>query len=249
MWYGGQIISGLSVDYQLTTSGVSAMSTAAGVINQASKDSLIRRTGILHAINRLTGEKLSTQNRNDLLTACGEIILQFSKFDGVWVGRYIPDTALVAPLTYLYPTLEPGGVRRINERQILLEPFFSIQVDQVIDARHAIIQRDVEPPIDISPLPQESRYQSYGIWPLIHHDSIYGVVLIFSDHANGFPEAERDLLDTTIADLSLLLYTHDVAVQLQFEMDFNKEIIDTIQALMVSITCLLYTSDAADERG
>lgn len=212
------------------------MSTAAGTINYASKDALIRRTGILHAINQLTGENLSNKSRNELLTACGEIILRFSTFDGVWVGRYIPDTALVAPLTYLHPELEPGGVRRIDERQILLDPSLNIQVDQVIDTRHLIIRRDVEPPINISPLPQESRYRSYGIWPLIHHDSVYGVVLIFSDHTDGFSDSEMDLLNTTISDLSLLLYTHDVAVQLQFEMDFNKEIIDTIQALMVSIT-------------
>lgn len=216
--------------------GVPTMSTAAGTINNASKDALIRRTGILHAINRLTGENLSSRSRNDLLTDCGEILLQFSSFDGVWVGRYIPDTALVTPLTYLHSETDPTGSRRIDERQILLDPALSLLVDQAIQDRHPLIRREVEPPINISPLPQESRYRSYGVYPLTHHDSIYGVVLIFSDDADAFPMMETDLLDTTIADLSLLLYTHDVAVQLKFETDFNKEIIDTIQALMVSIT-------------
>jgi len=212
------------------------MSTAAEAINYVSKDALIRRTGILHAINRLAGENLPSQNRNNLLTSCGEIILKFSDFDGVWVGRYIPDTELVAPLTYLHPAFEAMAERRIEERQILLDPSFCKPIKQAIAARQSIIKCDVEPPINISPLPRESRYRSYGIWPLIHHDNVYGVVLIFSDHKDGFPDAEIEVLDTTVADLSLLLYTHDVTVQLQFERDFNKEIIDTIQALMVSIT-------------
>jgi len=212
------------------------MTTAGQTIARTSKDVLIRRTGILHAINRLTGENLSRQNRNDLLVACGEIILQFSDFDGIWVGRYIPDTGLVSPLLYLHPEEDADGKRRVDRRQILLDPAFSSEIDRAIQVNHAFIRRDVDPPINISPLPQQSRHRSYGIWPLIHHDAVYGAALIFSDQADGFPDAEMDLLSSTIADLSLLLYTHDVAVQLQFETDFNKEIIDTIQALMVSIT-------------
>jgi PAS domain S-box-containing protein len=212
------------------------MSTAAEAIIDASRDALIRRTGILHAINRLAGENLSNQSRNDLLTACGEIILEFSAFEGVWVGRFVPDTALVAPLTYLHSLREGDEERRIDEHQILLDPSFSDPIDQALAVRRSVIKRDIEPPINISPLPRQSRYRSYGIWPLVHHNNVYGVVVIFSDYKDGFPGRETELLDATITDLSLLLYTHDVAVQLQFERDFNKEIIDTIQALMVSIT-------------
>ncbi len=200
-------------------------------------DVLVRRTRILQAINRLNSEDLPSQSANEILKRCGEILLRFSDFCGAWIGRYNPENAGIVPLSFLQPEKqEEGGPREVSRRQILFDKPLVTPIEGVLKNNRRCIARDISPPLAIPLLPGEIPCRSYGIWPFKHHDSMYGIVALYSSKDDAFSEAEVDFLETAIADLSLTLYAHDVSVQLQFERDFNNEIIDTIQALMVAIT-------------
>ena len=201
-----------------------------------SNDVLVRRTEILHAINRLSSDDLPAWSRNEFLTRCGEILLLFSSFCGCWIGRYCGDTDELTPLTFLQPDIDQAGVRTLLRKQILLDHSLATPIEQAVKANEQNVRRSIQPATSIPLLPGEIRFKSYCICPLSHHGVVYGAVAIYSELEDGFPPQEMELIETTIADLSLALYAHDVSVQLQFERDFNLEIIDTIQALMITIT-------------
>jgi PAS domain S-box-containing protein len=206
---------------------------------QQSNDILLRRSAILQQINRLSNLDLPAQSRSELLLKCGEILLEFSTFSAAWVGRYAPDTDSVTPLSFLQIRTGPQQQRLVERQRILPGPALVAKIEKAIERRCPLICREFETPLYV-PLPQgDLRIQACSIWPLLHHDFVYGVVALLcfeSDSDTSFSTFEQELLETTVADLSLTLYAHDVSVQLKFERDFNREIIDTIQALMVSIT-------------
>lgn len=213
------------------------MTPETGPVTNQVNDVLVRRTGVLQAINRLSSEDLPTRSRNEILKRCGEILLRYSDFCGSWIGRYNPENGGIIPLSFLQPEQrEHDNSRDISRRHILLDKPLIKPIERVLQLNQSSIARNISPPLTIPLLPGEISCRSYGIWPLNHQDFIYGIVALYSSKNDGFPEPEVDFLETTIADLSLTLYAHDVSVQLQFERDFNTEIIDTIQALMVSIT-------------
>ncbi len=214
-----------------------AMSPGTRAVRDQLHDVLVRRTRILQAINRLNSEDLPSQSGNEILKRCGEILLRYSNFCGAWIGRYNPENAGIVPLSFLQPFAgEDHGSREVSRRQILLDKPLITPIEHVLQTHRNCIARDISPPLTIPLLPGEISCRSYGIWPFKHQDSMYGIIALYSSNIDAFPEAEVDFLETAIADLSLTLYSHDVSVQLQFERDFNNEIIDTIQALMVAIT-------------
>lgn len=215
---------------------VSAMTLSAGFQKQPSSESLLRRSNILRAINRLSSRHLSRLNRNEILLRCGEILLKYSTFPGGWVYRCHVEPAELAPLAFLQASRGSDQEQEISRKMILLDHALESSLNKAVDSREPVLLENIEPPVNLPISSESSPFRSCAIWPLTQQDFVYGVIAIFSTERDGFPEAEWEFLEATVTDLSLALYAHDVSVQLQFERDFNTEIIDSIQALMVSIT-------------
>lgn len=199
-------------------------------------DSLIRRSHILQAINRLNNEQLSGLSRNQLLLRCGEILFQYSSYDGGWVGRYMAENKELATLSFLQACTDPEAENGVSRKLILLDGSLIETFKHAAEEGHPRVLADMDPPVNLPLAPDKVTFRSCSIWPLSHQDFIYGVVALFSTQPDSFSPDELEFLETTVADLSLTLYAHDVSVQLKFERDFNTEIIDSIQALMISIT-------------
>ncbi len=199
-------------------------------------DSLLRRSNILQAIIRLSNEHLSGLNRNELLLRCTEILLKHSNFNSGWIGSHVPETGEITPLAFLKAGVGDDDNREVVRKLILLDGTMVQSIQKCVESGKPALFTDIDPPVTLPLAPERVIFRSCSIWPLSHHDFVYGVVAIFSEQPDGFPPDELKFLETTVADLSLTLYAHDVSVQLQFERDFNTEIIDSIQALMVSIT-------------
>ncbi|MEE4314857.1 MAG: PAS domain S-box protein [Desulfofustis sp.] len=197
---------------------------------------MLRRTKVLRAINRLSNSDLTNLSRNEILTRCGEIMLLNSEFCGGWVGRYDPDEKQLVPLVFFLPLPRPGGSKELFRKQVLLEEPIVAPARLAIEKRRRRILKDIDPPLHIPLLPGEISFHSAGCWPLAHLDQVYGTITVYSSEQNGFPKSELDFLDGTVTDLSLALYAHNVSLLLQYERDFSTEIIDSIQALMVSVT-------------
>jgi len=90
-------------------------------------------------------------------------------------------------------------------------------------------------------LPEEaggmsSSYAGCTVWPVRYQQQTYGFVVLGSDHSLLACEKKREFVTHVIDDVAMALYSQDTARKLKIERDFNKEIVDTIQALMVTIS-------------
>jgi len=77
--------------------------------------------------------------------------------------------------------------------------------------------------------------RSCSSWPLLNKGTEYGIINIHSDQEDTFTKSEIDFLALVITDIALALEAQETRRRLAIERDFNREIIDTVQALMISI--------------
>jgi PAS domain S-box-containing protein len=73
-------------------------------------------------------------------------------------------------------------------------------------------------------------------WPVAYKQHTYGFVVMHCRQKETICELKTELITPVIDDIALALYSRDTALKLRVERDYNKEIIDTIQALMVTIS-------------
>ncbi len=73
-------------------------------------------------------------------------------------------------------------------------------------------------------------------WPVAYRHRTYGFVVMHCQQKEIICELKTELISPVIDDIALALYSRDTALKLKIERDYNKEIIDTIQALMVTIS-------------
>ena len=69
------------------------------------------------------------------------------------------------------------------------------------------------------------------VWPVRYEHQAYGFVTMHCRKEISFPELENEFIAHVIDDIALALFSHETALKLKVERDFNQEIIDTIQAL------------------
>ena len=74
------------------------------------------------------------------------------------------------------------------------------------------------------------------IWPVLYQNQFYGFVVMQCPHAIELSELRQDFINHVITDITFAVFSLDTALKLQDERDFNKDIVDTIQALMVTIS-------------
>jgi PAS domain S-box-containing protein len=71
--------------------------------------------------------------------------------------------------------------------------------------------------------------------PVGYQHKVYGFVAMHCREQIDMCDLKQEFIAHVIDDIALALYSQDTARKLKIERDFNKEIVDTIQALMVSI--------------
>ncbi len=81
-----------------------------------------------------------------------------------------------------------------------------------------------------------SAHYNFTIRPVVYQDRPYGFVAVHcKERINNFTR-KMEFVAHVIDDIALALYSQDTARKLKIERDFNKDIVDTIQALMVTIS-------------
>ncbi|NNF45520.1 MAG: GAF domain-containing protein, partial [Desulfofustis sp.] len=163
-------------------------------------DSLVRRSNILQAIIRLSNEHLSGLNRNELLLRCAEILFRYSSFNSGWIGRHVPETGEITPLAFLKTGAGNGDDREISRKLILLDGAMVQSIQETAESGKPALFTDIDPPVTLPLAPERVTFRSCSIWPLSHHDFVYGVVAIFSEQPDGFPPDELKFLEATMAD-------------------------------------------------
>jgi PAS domain S-box-containing protein len=75
-----------------------------------------------------------------------------------------------------------------------------------------------------------------AIWPVGYQHLSYGFVAMHCEEQINADGLKKEFIAHIIDDIALALYSQDTARKLKIERDFNKDIVDTIQALMVTIS-------------
>lgn len=73
------------------------------------------------------------------------------------------------------------------------------------------------------------------VWPIAYQNNKYGFIAMHCREEFNLRELKGEFISHVMDDLALAIYSQDTTLKLKSERDFNKEIVDTIQALMVCI--------------
>ncbi len=198
-----------------------------------------RRNKLLAAISELSVRADTHNNLNTLLQECCRILLEKEEFCLVWAGRRDADGNGITPLAALTTTRLPEKDCLILIEHVLTDMNETNPAACALLSGNRVIIQDNRVSLYSTALQEmvaKTGIRSCSAWPLLHQGQEYGVISIHSDQANAFTESEIDFLSLAIADISLALYSLEMRNKLEIERDFNREIIDTVQALLVSIS-------------
>lgn len=74
------------------------------------------------------------------------------------------------------------------------------------------------------------------VWPIHYQGRNHGFIALHCTSQKSICELNHDFIAPVIEDVAMALVSQETAKGLRMERDFNKEILDTIQALMVTIS-------------
>ena len=200
----------------------------------------LRRNKILLAINELaaTAEGDITEKRK-LLEKCCNILMQNGEYCLIWAGVRDDDNKGITPLVALTSADIPDRDCMVLVEQVVTEMSDDNPAALALIRQQHIIIQDVRNQKDIKSLREISMktgFRSCSAWPLHYREKEFGVISIHSEKLNCFDEQEVSYLQTVIADISLALHSQDISRSMQVERDFNREIVDTMQALLISVS-------------
>ncbi len=198
-----------------------------------------RRNKLLTAISELNATEDTCYNPNSLLKACCRILLDKEEFCLVWAGRRDAEGTGITPLVALTSGRLPEEDCMTLVEQVITDMNDDNPAACALISGNRVIIQDIaassHPPALLE-MATKTGVRSCASWPLRYKGYEFGVINIHSDQADAFTETEIEFLALVVADISLALYSQEMRSRLEIERDFNREIVDTVQALMVSIS-------------
>ena len=199
-----------------------------------------RRNEILLAINHLAASETDEPIGADtLLKKCCEIIMQNHEYCLIWAGTLDTDGTAITPLTALTSANIPDRDCMHLVEQVITNMDDTNPAANALKSGSNVIIQDIRATVHFDALREislKTGFRSCSCWPLKYKDLEFGIINIHSEKIGCFTETEASFLETVIADIALALYTQDMRMRIQVERDFNREMVDTMQALLISIS-------------
>jgi PAS domain S-box-containing protein len=197
-----------------------------------------QRTTLLKAISELNAT-VSTQGQDDILEKCCKILIGNGNYCLVWAGKREDNDDEITPIAAenSVKIADRDCMRLLQE--VVLDMHETNPTAKALQTGEPVIIQDIYKENKESPLlkvAMETGFKSCLAWPLIYKGREYGVLAIHSEQTHCFEGPELDFLSNVIADIALALYSQETTKQLQIERDFNQELVDTVQALLVSVS-------------
>ena len=200
----------------------------------------LRRNKILLAINELAAsDERKVTEKSTLLEKCCNVLMQNKEYCLIWAGVRDDDNLAITPLVALTSADIPDRDCMTLVEQVVTEMSEDNPAAKALLTGKHIICQDIHNQKDTKALREislKTGFRSCSAWPLLYKGQEFGVISIHSEKVNCFVEQEVSFLQTVIADISLALYSREIALSVQIERDFNREIVDTMQALLISIS-------------
>lgn len=199
-----------------------------------------RRNEILLAINELAasdGGELT--EKGTLLEKCCNVLMHNKEYCLIWAGVRDDDNLGITPLVALTSANIPDRDCMNLVEQVVTEMHKENPAAKALLTGKHVICQDIRNEKDTQALREislKTGFLSCSAWPLLYKGKEFGVLSIHSEKKDCFIEQEISFLQTVIADISLALYSQDITLSMQIERDFNREIVDTMQALLISVS-------------
>ncbi len=164
------------------------------------------------------------QSHVNILKHCC-VILGKAFHCAAWAGNINQENNELVLLSSNLSSTPPVAIQQAVKK-LLIEKF-STNIDTVsapvsLDIKIIINQESLTP-------------VKYLVWPVGYKDSNFGFICLQCDKKSGMTSLELQFIKDVTDDIGIAIFSQDTALKLKAERDFNKEIIDTIQALMVTI--------------
>ena len=186
------------------------------------------RNSLLTAIREHSLCDLEEQNQSFIFQHCCNILNMAFDCTSVWAGGFGEEQKQLNLLAASPPvTFENSPAHRYLAD--MLSKQFDSNLDSFIEPLYLYLEDEKFGQI-------EPADRHCVIWPVRYEHRAYGFVIMHCDNEIKFPELEEEFVSHVIDDITLALFSHETALKLKVERDFNKEIIDTIQALMITIS-------------
>ncbi len=198
-----------------------------------------QRNMILTAINEESETYSAATTKDKILEKCCRILVENNDFCLVWAGKRQDNEDTITPIAAFNSVKVPDRDCMDLIEQVVLEMDDTNPAARALMTGKPVIIRDISQEKIMSSLQKvaaRTGFKSCVSWPLRHRDYEYGVLNIHSEFVNGFNDEEIAFIQNIITDISLALYSMETTNRLEVERDFNREIVDTVQALMVSIS-------------
>ncbi len=200
----------------------------------------LRRNEILLAINELSAsEEGEVTEKSKLLEKCCHILMQNQEYCLIWAGVRDEDNQGITPLVALTSANIPDPDCMVLVEQVVTEMHEENPAAKALLSGKHVICQDIRNQKEFKAMQEianKTGFFSCSAWPLIYKGKEFGVISIHSENKSCFNERETSFLETVIADIALALYSQAIALTMQIERDFNREIVDTMQALLISVS-------------
>lgn len=185
------------------------------------------RTRLLTAIREQSLQDPEDQDRSLIFQHCCTVLSDTFSCHYVWAADIDPDDCCLIPFA---STPQATPHHRIKQHQLaaILTTRYGCRLTNFTSPCYLHFNSDDNTGSEFWP-------PHCAVWPIAYHDHRYGFIAMHCLEEFNLGELKGEFTSQVMGDLALAIYSQETTLKLKNERDFNKEIVDTIQALMVSI--------------
>jgi len=181
---------------------------------------------LLTAIREHTLCDPEEQNYHFIFQHCCDILADAFQCDSVWAGDIDREECCLVP----FASSPASALNSSLQRYI---------ADYLIE-HYCCSLSSFTKPLHLKPYNKQTTQPLSAdscclVWPVRYQHCTYGFVALHCRKQVQIGALQKEFITNVIDDIALALFSQDTALKLKIERDFNKEIVDTIEALMVGI--------------
>jgi PAS domain S-box-containing protein len=193
---------------------------------------------LLSIVNEVSAVALHATEIDELMVKVCDVFIKYRDYSLVWSGTLNEDSRFVEPAAMRFKTGFSGGREDVECLAHVADAEANPSL-KAVETMEPAIMNDIPSMFQYPQLREaaiNNGFTACAAWPLSWQERLYGVINIYTSWKDGFVDYEEKLLQNIIADISLGLYSIETRERLHRERDLNREIIDTVNALMVSVS-------------
>ncbi len=197
------------------------------------------RNRMLTAVNNVLGSAHAHAGPEVFLEQVCRSLLENEHFCLVWVGNKEEGDVDITPVAAASKYAGKGEdcIKMVEQIAFKFDPREN-PAALAIETRRPIVFTDIQKadaPKAFKEQAKRAGFVSYASLPLVWKDVSYGALNIYADQLDSLSKDETDFLENLISDVSLALFSFSATKRLQKERDLNQEIVEAVDALLVSV--------------